>query len=135
MSTMQHVEENLASAERSGPGTLTGEELALYDQVREEHEKLCAIPCTDCKYCLPCPSGVNIPRVFEIYNDLMMYGDERRAQMVYSQFMSEDERADLCLECGECLRSTGAVPVEKCLQGIEIPEWLKKVHEVLCELA
>ena len=125
MSTMEQVEQNLVSAGRSGPGTLTAEELALYDRVREEYDKLCPIPCTDCKYCLPCPRGVNIPRVFEVYNDLMMYGDENRAQMVYNHFMNEDERANLCIDCGECL--------EKCPQMIEIPDWLAKAHEVLCE--
>jgi predicted aldo/keto reductase-like oxidoreductase len=125
MSTMQHVEENLVSAGRSGPGTLTDDELALYDRVRQEYKALCPIPCTDCKYCLPCPSGVNIPRVFEIYNDLMMYGNENHAQMVYSNFMTDDERADLCIECGECL--------EKCPQMIEIPDWLAKAHEALCK--
>jgi predicted aldo/keto reductase-like oxidoreductase len=125
MSAMQHVEENIASAERSGIGTLTEEELALYDRVRKEYEALCPIPCTDCKYCLPCPSGVNIPRVFQIYNDLMMYGDENRAQMVYNAFMKEDERANLCIECGDCL--------DKCPQMIEIPDWLAKAHEVLCQ--
>jgi predicted aldo/keto reductase-like oxidoreductase len=124
MSAMEHVVENLASAERSGPGTLTPEELALYDQVREAYEALCPIPCTDCQYCQPCPNGVNIPRVFEIYNDLMMYGDENRAQMVYG-WLAEDERANLCIECGECL--------DKCPQMIEIPDWLKKAHEVLCQ--
>jgi predicted aldo/keto reductase-like oxidoreductase len=125
MSTMEHVEENLVSAGRSGPGTLSEAELQLYEQARQEYEKLCPIPCTDCKYCLPCPSGVNIPRVFEIYNELMMYGDENRAQMFYSNFMKEDERANLCIECGECL--------EKCPQMIEIPDWLAKAHEVLCK--
>ncbi len=125
MSTMQHVKENLASAERSGVGILTDEELGLIGQARAAYEALCPIPCTDCKYCLPCPSGVNIPRVFEIYNDLMAYGDEDRAQMFYSAFMKEDERADLCIECGECL--------EKCPQMIEIPDWLAKAHEALCK--
>jgi predicted aldo/keto reductase-like oxidoreductase len=125
MSAMAHVEENVASADRSGVGALSQEELAVFDRVRQAYEALCAIPCTDCKYCLPCPSGVNIPRVFEIYNELMMYGDENRAQMVYSSFMNAEERADLCIECGECL--------DKCPQMIEIPEWLKKAHEVLCK--
>jgi predicted aldo/keto reductase-like oxidoreductase len=125
MSTMEQVEQNVASAECSGIGLLTADELALFDRVRQEYEALCPIPCTDCQYCLPCPSGVNIPRVFDVYNDLMMFGDERRAQMVYNVFMKEEERANLCVECGECL--------EKCPQGIEIPEWLKTAHEVLCE--
>lgn len=123
MSTMEQVEENLASADRSGPGTLAEADLATVDRVRQEYERLCPIPCTDCKYCLPCPSGVNIPRILEIYNDLAIYGDQRRARLVYS-WLSEGERANLCVECGECL--------EKCPQSIEIPDWLKKAHEALC---
>jgi predicted aldo/keto reductase-like oxidoreductase len=46
MSTMQHVEENVASAEVSGVGTLTEEDLALVAQVREKYKELCPIPCT-----------------------------------------------------------------------------------------
>jgi predicted aldo/keto reductase-like oxidoreductase len=123
MSTMEHVVQNVESAGRSGPGTLTDEELAMVGRIREAYEALCAIPCTDCKYCLPCPSGVNIPRVFDIYNDLMMYGDEARARMFYG-WLAEDQRANLCIECGECL--------EKCPQMIEIPDWLAKAHDTLC---
>jgi uncharacterized protein len=125
MSTMEHVVENVESASRSGPGMLSAEELALVARVREAYEVLCPIPCTDCKYCLPCPNGVNIPRVFEIYNDLMMYGDDQRAQMVYNTFLEAEERADNCIECGECL--------DKCPQMIEIPDWLAKIHELLCQ--
>ena len=125
MSTMGHVVENVESASRSGPGILTEQELALVSRVREAYEALCPIPCTDCQYCLPCPSGVNIPRVFDIYNDLMMYGDENRAHAFYNSFVKEEERADLCIECGECL--------DKCPQMIEIPEWLAKAHGILCQ--
>jgi predicted aldo/keto reductase-like oxidoreductase len=124
MSTLQHIEENLVSADRSGPSHLTADELTLVNAVRTAYEELCPIPCTDCKYCLPCPSGVAIPGVFEVYNDLMMFGDEARSKMVYS-WLEEDERANLCIECGECL--------EKCPQGIEIPQWLAAAHKALCQ--
>jgi predicted aldo/keto reductase-like oxidoreductase len=124
MSTMEHVVENVESAGRSGPGTMSDEELSIIARVREAYEALCPIPCTDCQYCLPCPNGVKIPRVFEIYNDLMMYGDENRAQMFYS-WLAEDERANLCIECGECL--------DKCPQMIQIPTWLAKAHAALCQ--
>jgi len=122
MSTMEQVEQNLDSAERSGVGALSAQELALVDRVREAYRELCAVPCTACKYCLPCPNEVNIPRVFEIYNDYLMYGDAKRSRMFYG-WMDEKTRADKCLECEECL--------EKCPQKIEIPEWLKKADEVL----
>jgi predicted aldo/keto reductase-like oxidoreductase len=72
-------------------------------------------------------------------NDLLIYGDNGRARVFYS-WIEEEKRAQACIECGECLRSpkgrlrtTGALPVEKCPQGIEIPEWLKTVHAVLCQ--
>jgi uncharacterized protein len=124
MSTMEQVVENVESAGRSGVGKMGPEELAAVDRVREQYQALCAIPCTRCQYCLPCPSGVAIPDVFEIYNDLLMYGDNGRARLFYS-WIEEEKRAQACIECGECL--------EKCPQGIEIPEWLKKVHAVLCQ--
>jgi len=126
MSTMEQVEQNTASASESGSGKLTEEELGLVARVRDKYRELARIPCTDCKYCLPCPSGVNIPGVFEIYNDAMMYGDEQQAQMSYL-WLDEEERANLCVECGECL--------EKCPQQIEIPVWLVKAHELLCQEA
>jgi len=122
MSTLDQVEQNIASASESGPGTLTDAELALFDRVRGKYRELARIPCTDCRYCLPCPSGVNIPRVFEIYNEARIYGDEEAARGAYT-WLDEKERAHLCVECGECL--------EKCPQQIEIPDWLAKAHEVL----
>jgi len=123
MSTMEQVEQNIASANESGPATLTGEELGLIGCVRDRYQALSRIPCTDCRYCLPCPSGVNIPHVFEIYNDAMIYGDEQQAQMSYS-WLDKEERANVCVECGECL--------EKCPQQIDIPDWLAKAHGLFC---
>ncbi|HUS69999.1 MAG TPA: aldo/keto reductase [Anaerolineae bacterium] len=122
MSTMEQVEQNIASASQSGPGTLTDAELALFDRVRGMYCELARIPCTDCRYCLPCPSGVNIPSVFEIYNEAKMYGDEEAARGSYSG-LDEGQRADLCVECGDCL--------EKCPQQIEIPDWLARARDLL----
>jgi hypothetical protein len=123
MNTMQQVEENLASAARSGPGALTPDELALIERVKQEYRKLCPIPCTDCRYCQPCPNGVAISRIFELYNEVVMYNALDRSRMVYEQWMRDDERADCCLACGECESA--------CPQGIEIIEWLKKAHQLL----
>lgn len=122
MSTMEQVKQNVASAGQSGPGALRDEELELVARVRDKYRELGRIPCTDCQYCLPCPNGVNIPRVFEIYNDAKIYGDEQSARISYA-WLEEEQRADLCLECHECL--------EKCPQQIEIPDWLSKAHELL----
>jgi predicted aldo/keto reductase-like oxidoreductase len=125
MSTMDQVIENLAIADRSGPGKLTPEDLALYDRVRETYKSLSPIPCTKCRYCAPCPNGVDIPGVFELYNDVSVYDEPRLARIRYQSphGMKPESRADKCLECGTC--------VEKCPQQIDIPDWLKKAHEKL----
>jgi len=122
MSTMEQVVENVASAGRSGVGALTAEELALVGRVRDAYRALIPIPCTKCDYCQPCPSGVKIPSVFEIYNELTMYGGIERARLFYG-WIKPEERADQCTECGEC--------ETKCPQQIEIIEWLKKAHAAL----
>jgi len=127
MSTMQHVEENLDSANRSGVGTLAADELALVDRVRDAYRELSPIPCTDCKYCQPCPSGVDIPGVFSRYNNAKMYGDLAKYRQSYTQYMDAAKRADRCVECGQC--------ETVCPQQIEIIDWLKKAHAFLTETA
>ncbi len=122
MSTMEQVEENLASADRSGPGTLTPEELALYDQVRERVASLGWIPCTGCSYCLPCPHGVLIPEQFSLYNDTVPLQRLQRGRRSYGRYPAES-RADACLECGECR--------DKCPQHLDIPSLLAKAHAAL----
>lgn len=127
MSTMDQVVENVAVAERSGPGILTQEELALIDRVREAYQDSSPIPCTGCGYCIPCPNGVEIPRIFEMYNEATVYGGTRQLRSRYQGQgpggLKEEQRADQCVECGECL--------EACPQQIPIPDWLKKAHELL----
>jgi predicted aldo/keto reductase-like oxidoreductase len=124
MSAMEQVEQNVASAGQSGPGTLTDEDLALIGRVRDKYRELVPIPCTQCEYCLPCPNGVNIPRIFEIYNEAVMYNEYRSARMLYS-WLKEEERANLCEQCGQC--------EELCPQGISVAEWLEKAHQLLSE--
>jgi uncharacterized protein len=123
MSTMDHVEDNLRFAARSRPGLLTEEELALVARVRDLYRELSPIPCTSCRYCMPCAQGVAIPDVFELYNDAHMFDNLPRQQMAYRAFFSDGERADSCTACGEC--------VEKCPQGIDIPGWLEKAQAFL----
>ena len=123
MSTMEHVEDNLSFADRSRPGLLTRDELALVARVRDLYRELSPIPCTSCRYCMPCPQGVAIPDVLELYNDAHMYDNLQRQQMAYRVFFSDNERADSCTACGEC--------VDKCPQGIDVPAWLEKAQAFL----
>ena len=122
MSALEQVQQNIASAERSRVGLLTEEELALIAQVREKYLQLNPIPCTDCRYCIPCPSGVNIPRIFELYNDACKYDALQIPKMLYAS-LAEQNRANQCVECGQCM--------VQCPQHIEIPDWLEKAHALL----
>ncbi len=123
MSTLAQVQENLASAARSGSGLLTDGELALVAQARDQYHQLAPIPCTDCKYCQPCPNGVNIPRVFDVYNQAMMFDAPEHARFVYANWVPEAERGDKCIACGEC--------ETKCPQHIAIIEWLERADRYL----
>ena len=123
MTKMEQVVANVAAAERSGPNTLTKAELSLIKKVTEAYKSLSPVPCTGCRYCQPCPNGVDIPGIFQMYNEAVMYEAPELGYFRYtSPFgVKPENRADNCVECGQC--------VELCPQKIEIPEWLKKAHE------
>jgi predicted aldo/keto reductase-like oxidoreductase len=125
MSTMEQVKDNVRYASRSRIGALSTKELALVARVQRAYRRLRGIPCTGCEYCLPCPSGVAIPRNFALYNDWCMFPGSDQARLVYQTWMSPESRASACKECGEC--------VPKCPQQLAIPELLKKVHAALSD--
>jgi hypothetical protein len=127
MSAMAHVEENLTLAAESGVNRLTKADHQLVSQARNAYASLAPIPCTQCEYCLPCPSGVAIPRIFDVYNEAVSFDAWGNAGWRYNNVIKPEARADHCTECGEC----EAV----CPQNIKIIEWLATVHERLAEPA
>ncbi len=125
MSTMQQVVENVASAASSRVGSFSPQELAIIDQVRVRYQELCPIPCTKCRYCMPCPNGVDIPGNFAVMNEGIMYDKLDASRQHYTQWMPEPARADACIQCREC--------EEKCPQHILISEWMPVIKAVLGE--
>jgi hypothetical protein len=123
MNRMQQLDENLQAADLLSAEPLSPEDLKLIERVRSAFLERAAVPCTKCGYCLPCPQGVNIPGVLELYNNGIIYGDMSASRFVYGRFFQEAERASACIQCGEC--------VEKCPQGIEISKLMPSVHEKL----
>jgi len=122
MSTMDQVRENVEAAGRSGPGILGPEELEVIDAVREEYRKLGWVPCTSCRYCMPCPQGVDIPTNFDAYNNAAAFDRHDRYRKMYARW-PEERRAGSCAECGEC--------EEKCPQNLPIRDLLVEVHKTL----
>ncbi len=133
MSTMQQVKDNIEYASGSGVGSLTEEELALYDRVREAYRGLTAVACTQCGYCMPCPQGVDIPRNFFIYNEAVKYENPRSSRDEYGWWKHAHERdssrpdirAAMCVQCVAC--------EAKCPQSIQISKWMPVVHKALGE--
>ncbi len=124
MSTMQQVQENLVSAERSRVGQLSPAELAIVSQARDRYRSLCPVPCTACRYCMPCPNGVDIPGNFSTFNNAVMYEQMDEARHGYTR-RPEGERASACIQCREC--------EPKCPQSIQISEWMPMMHAILGE--
>jgi uncharacterized protein len=125
MTTMEQVTGNVASAAASAIGAFTADDLALVGRVREQYHALCPIPCTKCEYCMPCPSGVNIPRNFEIYNEGIMYDKADASRFQYKTFLPEAEHASACTACLTC--------ESLCPQSIPISRWMPVVQRVLGE--
>jgi len=123
MSTMEQLEENLAIADRSPVGCMPSAEIDLFRRAKTLYEEMRPVPCTSCRYCMPCPHGVYIPDNFETINNYSMYGNRRGAEWRYNKDLGEEHQASACTECGEC--------EPKCPQQIPIIESLKMVHKEL----
>ncbi len=122
MSTLEQVEQNVRFAARARVSGMTPDEQAVIARVREAYRESTPIPCTGCKYCLPCPQKVAIPDVLALYNDAVAYAAVEGAREQYT-WIDKGSRADACIACGEC--------EERCPQGIAIADWLEKAQELL----
>jgi predicted aldo/keto reductase-like oxidoreductase len=121
MSTLEQVQQNLVSANRSGVGSLTPNELDLVAMVKATYEGMALIPCTRCNYCLPCPEGVDIPLILRIYNDAIMYDKLEAAKTDYSLDVPAHAKGNNCVVCGDC--------EEQCPQDIPIADWMARIHD------
>jgi predicted aldo/keto reductase-like oxidoreductase len=122
MSDMAQTLDNLQSAENYHVGTFRASDGEVLEKVRSYFDSTIKVSCTSCGYCMPCPSGVNIPKNFNALNQYSLFDAKEakdRTVFFYGIQVSEPERAVNCVECGEC--------VEKCPQHIAIPEVLGEI--------
>lgn len=119
MSTMKQVEENMKSADSSGPGLLTEKELELINRVSQKYRELGFIGCTGCGYCAPCPEGVSIPQIASFFNEFFVKNRSDEVRKKYLQQISPECRAERCVKCGKC--------EELCPQQLPIREILSRV--------
>ena len=125
MNRENQVDENIRIAGEAHPESLAAGELELVRRVAEKYGSLFKAGCTGCRYCMPCPHGVDIPACFELYNSMHTFGDRAAARVMYLIRLGglggsgTPSLASRCQACGEC--------AEKCPQRLPIPELLKDV--------
>lgn len=126
MSEPEQVEENLNIAAGTEREAFGEREMAAIDTIRARFAERIQAPCTACGYCLPCPSGVAIPKVFANYNEYFLAdADEvrKRAKLFHTMGVGEAEKARNCTACQVC--------EERCPQHIPIHEFMPKAAALL----
>ncbi len=130
MNDMEMLRENISITSDHESNPLSDDELLLVDDVRDVLLRLNKISCTGCNYCMPCPSGVNIPDIFKLYNDKHLFSDNKIFginQTLFSYagnimgFTGQAHDASLCVDCGLC--------TSKCPQQLDIPDLLRMVDK------
>lgn len=125
MEDIRMLEENVAIASDMHP--LTEKEVKEINQLILQKEKLADLYCTGCSYCMPCPRGIPIAKVFRIANYYRVYKLEEYAVKQYAGigkgFFKDESTADACMECGLCEK--------KCPQQIQIRRQLRETHQML----
>lgn len=120
MTLPEHVEDNIRTFSPLKP--LTESERKTLDQALAAYRKRLAMPCTACRYCMPCPAGVEIPKIFGLYNQYKISGNKWLFTNNYN-VLPEDAKIASCVNCGKCTKH--------CPQKIQIPAELRKIAKEL----
>ena len=130
MTRMEHLQDNLRTYSPLKP--LSEEEFQFLIDTAKLMMEFDTIPCNDCKYCMPCPYGIDIPAILLHYNKCLNEGNipqsaqsegyrkARRIYLVgYGRSVPKLRQADHCTGCGQCN--------PHCPQGIDIPKELHRI--------
>ncbi|XMB86429.1 aldo/keto reductase [Mycoplasmatota bacterium WC44] len=124
MSTLDQVKDNVNTF--SNFKKLNNKEFILVEKVSDTLNSLQVVSCTNCKYCMPCEYGVDIPRNFSFQNHYEMYRNEDGVKWVVNRLNDNSAFANVCVECNEC--------IPKCPQNIQIPQELSKINKIFSSL-
>lgn len=124
VSNMDQLKQNLEIMENIQDEEMSTAELKVIDDVVKAYKSEVKVACTSCRYCMPCPHSVDIPVVFNLYNEASILKDCRQSLMDYwNMVIAKGSGANECTKCGSCMK--------KCPQGLNIPLLLKKAHQFL----
>ncbi len=119
MSTWAQIDDNLRIFDLAERPTLTADDFALYAKVKETYLARTKTRCTGCKYCQPCPMGVQIPRIFQGYDGAMLR-ESGSFKQGYAQITADNADASRCVKCRKCERA--------CPQHLPITQYLAEIH-------
>ncbi len=125
MNSLDMVRENCRTADSAGAGTFTQADFDVLKRVTEAIRASDKVGCTGCRYCMPCPKGVDIPGTFRCYNAMFIESpSEGRMQFAQTVGLTREPAfASQCVQCGKCEKH--------CPQGIPIREKLKEADKAL----
>ena len=98
----EQIDDNLRIFDTVDSGIMSGDELKLMENVRAAYISRTKIGCTGCRYCMPCPNGVNIPGIFSVWNKTSLYDTDPAHDWDLRQIREKDQGADRCVGCGAC---------------------------------
>ncbi len=137
MTCMEHLQDNLRTF--APLEALTDADREFLERTAQTMLRYPTIPCNDCKYCMPCPYGLDIPGILLHYNKCVNEGDvpasaqdagyrrARRAFLVgYGRAVEPERQADHCIGCNRC--------VHHCPQNIDIPRQMRRIDRFVEKL-
>lgn len=118
MSTMEQVEDNLKTF--TDFRSISDEETKTIDDIVALIRSRVQNGCTACRYCMPCPAGVDIPGNFRVWNTYHMYQNYNMVKNSWEKNLGDEKQAKNCIKCGKCEKA--------CPQKLHIREDLEKVQ-------
>ena len=121
MENLDMVMKNTALA--AGSTSFSEEEWKKLGDAMEQIKKFSELYCTGCKYCQPCPVGIEIPRIFNMFTYHNVYGLTDHAKHMFKEYVDKGGKLrEACVNCGMC--------ENKCPQHLKIREELDKVEAI-----
>lgn len=122
MTSMNQVDENIRILSEADPNSLSEMEQKTIQNVADEYNKLIPYSCTACKYCMPCPAGIDIPTVIGFYNDWFLFEGNQKIMDDFYTWIPPKARPSACVDCKAC--------EEHCPQQLPVSEIMKKAVDL-----
>jgi hypothetical protein len=125
MNSIEMLDENIEAARRAQIGSFGKQEFHILEIVKKAINEKMKVGCTGCRYCMPCPKGVDIPGTFSAYNHVYTDGKLRGVieYFMCTAMRKQSSAASMCIQCGKC--------EQHCPQNIKIRQELKRARRSL----